>query len=70
MSSNAESQRVQSSPLQGDSSVGMNAEKLKARLYATSELMTNARPQLKMIRSSRSPNTAQVSFSLDTSFGM
>ena len=31
-------------------SAGVNAEQLRARLYATSEIHTNCRPQLKMNR--------------------
>ena len=41
-----------------DSSAGMNAEQLKARLYATSEIHTNARPQLRVAR--RRSNTSEV----------
>ena len=43
--------------------VGMDANQLKARLYATSEVHNNARPQLKVImrRRSRSSEVGKLS---------
>ena len=36
--------------ISAETSVGINAQQLRARLYATSEIHTNARPQLKATR--------------------
>lgn len=43
-----------------DPSVGMNTEQLKARLYATSEIYTNSRPQLKVARRRSTTSDVQV----------
>ena len=44
------------------SAIGMNVEQLRARLYATSEIHTSSRPQLKVSR--RRSNTAEVNPSI------